>query len=97
MHIAEPRASNSSLRTLYACESQVCKAVLDGATCLTTREEGFIVTHRGSVTPGTCKCNTKTLHLYSSIAGNQSAESVALYRCSVLNITVLESRITVTI
>ena len=75
MRIVEPRASNSSLRTLNACESRVCKAVLDGATCLATGEKGFTVTHRGSVTPG--KRNTKTLHLYSSIASNQSAESVA--------------------
>ena len=59
--IAELHASNSSLRTLYACESQVCKAVLDGATCLATGEEGFTVTHRGSVTPG--KRNTKAFIL----------------------------------
>ena len=52
-----------------------CMRAKDGATCLATREEGFKVTHRGSVTPG--KRNTKTLHLYSSITSNQSAESVA--------------------
>ena len=75
MRIAESCASNSSLRMLYVYESWVYKAVLDGATCLATGEEGFTVTHRGSVTPG--KHNTKTLHLYSSIASNQSAESVA--------------------
>ena len=49
--------------------------ILDGATCLDTGEEGFTVFHRGSVTPG--KRNTKILHLYSSNASNQSAESVA--------------------
>ena len=57
----EPRASNSSLRTLYACESRLFKAVLDGATYLATGEEGFTVTHRGSVTPG--KHNTTTFIL----------------------------------
>ena len=59
--IAELHASNSSLRMLYACELQVCKAVLDGATCLATGEEGFTVTHRGNITPG--KRNTKTFIL----------------------------------
>ena len=73
MRIAEPRASNPEC--LYVCELRVFKAVLDGATCLATGEEGFTVTHRGNITPG--KRNTKTLHLYSSIASNQSAESVA--------------------
>ena len=75
MRIAEPRASNSSLKMLYACELRVCKAVLGGDTCLATGEESFTVTHRGSVTPG--KRNTKTSHLHSLIASNQSAESVA--------------------
>ena len=57
----EPHASNSSLRTLHACKSQLCKAVLDGATCLATGEEESTVTHRGSVTPG--KRNTKAFIL----------------------------------
>ena len=75
MHIAEQSASNSSLRTLYVCELRLCEAVLVGATCFATGEEAFTVTHRGSVTPG--KCNTKTLHLCSLIASNQSAKTVA--------------------
>ena len=54
---------------------ECCMSARDGATCLATREEGFKVTDRGSVTPG--KRSTKTLHLYSLIASNQSAESVA--------------------
>ena len=29
-----------------------CRAVLEGATCLATGKKGFIVTHRGSGTPG---------------------------------------------
>ena len=50
---AESRASNF-LRTLYKCKLQLGKAALmiDGATCHATREEGSIVTHRGSVVPG---------------------------------------------
>ena len=46
MCIEEPHASNSSLWTLYPCKSQLCKAVLDGAIDLTTKEEGSTVTHR---------------------------------------------------
>ena len=65
MRIAEPRASNSSLSTLYACKAQLCKSVLDGATCLATREEDSTVTHRGSVTPG--KRNMKTFILVQAL------------------------------
>ena len=39
----------------------LCKALLDGATCHTSGEEGSTVTHGGSVTPG--KRNTKTFIL----------------------------------
>ena len=53
---AEPCASN-----LYVCKLRLCKAVLDGVTCLATGEEGFTVTHRGGVTPG--KRDAKTLTL----------------------------------
>ena len=58
MHIAELRASNSSLRTLYVCKSQLCKAVLDGATCLANGEEDSTASHRGSVTPGNHNAKT---------------------------------------
>ena len=60
MRIAEPRAS-ISLRTLYAYELRVGKAVLDSATCLATIQKGFIVTHRGSITPGKRNTNSFTL------------------------------------
>ena len=61
MCIAELCASNSSLERCMRCKSQLCKAVLDGATCLATGEEGFTVTYRGGITPG--KRNTKTFIL----------------------------------
>ena len=56
MRIAEPHASNSSM--LYACKLQLCKTVLDGATCVATGEEDFTVAHRESVTPGNRKMKT---------------------------------------
>ena len=50
-----------AFRTLYACKSGLCKAVLDGATCLATGDEDSTVTHRGRITPG--KRNMKTFIL----------------------------------
>ena len=57
MRIAEPCASNFSLRMVHACKLQLCIAVLNDVTCLTSGEEESTVTHRGGVTPG--KRNTK--------------------------------------
>ena len=53
-----------SPRTLYSCKLRLCKAVLDGATCLATVEEDSTVAHRGGVTPG--KLNAKALMLVQS-------------------------------
>ena len=79
-----------AFRTLYACKSGLCKAVLDGATSLATGEEDSTVTHRGRITPGPGKYNTKTFILQSL-----ATSFCQKYFRSLLNITVLESGITV--
>ena len=61
MCIAEPCGSNFLLEHRMCARSRLCKAVLEGATCLATGEEGFTVTHRGNITPA--KCNMKTFIL----------------------------------
>ena len=68
MHIAEPRASNSSLKTLYACKSWLYRAVLHGATCLATREEDSTATEEALLQVGAMR---RLSYLHSSIASNQ--------------------------